>query len=212
MFLNEFDRIFREVDDDEPGENDNEAGVDGQAASATGGASPRPSSWQSIGRRRSRNSTLFTQSGADKLLEVVNDLEGERSIGIHLSNTLGSSRGPDILFLAATEEEESHSESEQYLSASGSQPARSVSPAEGYNDETIKDNRQRHKLTIDVTNASGHSSQPLQYNGNASYPAQKSPSIASASSPRHLTTPLRSPGLPSSPRHIEGYTATPRRS
>ena len=66
----EFDRIFREIDAEEAAEDPIptiQGGTDSQPRSRTSSAG---------GRRRSRNSMLFTQSGADKLLEMVHDLEG----------------------------------------------------------------------------------------------------------------------------------------
>lgn len=69
-------------------------------------------------------------------------------------------------------------------------------------DDTITA-RHRQKLTIDVTSSDGDS----RGGSSRSDLGQNSPSIASASSPRHLyaNNPLRSPGLPASPRHTEAY-------
>ena len=153
--------------------------MSGSEATHTPANRPRQRTYSSGARRRSRNSTLFTQSGADRLLEMTSDLE------------------------SAPEGEEDAG----YDSPSDNERLRAYQPSpdmhrEGEDTITAK---HRHKLTIDVTASDGE-----RGGGSSSRSdlGQKSPSIASASSPRHLHAghgALRSPGLPISPRHAETF-------
>ena len=175
LFIVEFDRIFREVDAEEA-----EHDLSGSEATHTPADRPRQRTHSSGARRRSRNSTLFTQSGADRLLEMTSDLEvspeGEEDAG-----------------------EDSPSDNERLRAYQPSPDMQRDRDGE----DTITA-RHRHKLTIDVTGSDG------ERGGSSSRSdlGQRSPSINSASSPRHLQAgngPLRSPGLPTSPRHTETF-------
>jgi hypothetical protein len=129
---------------------------------------------------------LFTQSGADKLLEMVHDLEGaSRFFGspIDIESSL-------LCIADAPEEDEQGSQSENELMRN----YRSASPA--YSNEEHARERHKQKLTIDVNERL-----------NRSELVPHSPSVASSTSPRHLNAPLRSPGLPTSPRHTEGFAS-----
>lgn len=83
LFINDFDRIFREVDPVDP-EDPDEYKVpvvpEEDAAQAGKERHRTRSNQESSVRRRSRNSMLFTQSGADRLLELTNDLDGEQRL------------------------------------------------------------------------------------------------------------------------------------
>lgn len=183
LFITEFDRIFREV---EPIDDDADSGLSDSKAR-------RPPRHERAdgGRRRSRNSKLFTQSGADKLLEVVSDFDMGGKASLYTMNCLKLTFCTD----SPAEEDELTAPSRRHDVPRGASPALSV-------DDGRRDRHHRHNnLTIDVAMdraSPAPSSQP------------RSPSNASAASPRHLHAPLRSPGLglPTSPRDVQSF---PRR-
>ena len=201
MFINEFDRIFREIDEDEAAE-DGETKPQVQDEHAPEQSSARQRTQSSGARRRSRNSTLFTQSGADRLLEPSSDLDGGSAFRIlPKSKCCLTSASPAV----APEEEDAY-ESESGADGGLYQHHNDHSRREGggYDEETVKN--RRHTLTVDVTPSDNVSYPSGDHWSQQQQGQPKSPSISSASSPRqHLypNSPLRSPGLPASPRHAE---------
>lgn len=185
MFINEFDRIFREIDVDD------DQGIGAEAAEPTSRIRERSGSSAGHARRRSRNSMLFMQSGADKLLEQMGDgdLDGDAEEAIF---------GPQLI--------------ERGQAAFRSHSSNNDANTSASDEDTIRQ-QNRHKLTIDITSAPSHARHGHSANGNHGQP-QKSPSVNSASSPRMLYAdnngPLRSPGAPPiSPRHGEGLLRKP---
>jgi len=185
LFINEFDRIFREIDDTEDLEADQELVQPDLSARSR----ERSDSSSGRARRRSRNSTLFMQSGADKLLESLNDQEN------------GLYDGEETIFddaqLDGNERQENGFRSNH-------------SQASIEEDTTIRQHQQqnRHKLTIDITTVPSPARPAANHSNRSDQQPQKSPSVNSsiaASSPRLLypDNPLRSPGVapPISPRH-----------
>jgi hypothetical protein len=187
LFINEFDRIFREIDDTDEAEAEPEP----VQPDPTARSRARSDSSSGRARRRSRNSTLFMQSGADRLLESLNDQENNYNAEEPIS---------DAQYI-------DHERQGAGFKSNASKPSEE--------DTTIRQRphhqqqQNRHQLTIDIISAPS----PARPSGTATrdrneYQAQKSPSGHSSiatPSPRMLypDNPLRSPGVapPISPRH-----------
>lgn len=192
MFINEFDRIFREIDIEEDDELEQEQHAAAVQSDTNARSRQRSDSSSGRARRRSRNSTLFTQSGADRLLESMGDGDAGEDAEEALFDPRLVERGHAA-----------------FGRANGGSTGHATTS--GHTDEDTIRQHNRHKLTIDVTSAPSPARHPT--NGHHGQP-QKSPSAQSAASPRMLypenTNALRSPGAsPVSPRHGEGLLRKP---